>query len=597
MYGKQIQPISKIREPIYTRISRWHMKDGITTLASEKEFNSIPNVSTKKPLNSYRFRDDLLHRGFTVISPILNITNLRYISDQITPIRDRITNKKYEKERFTMSMNKNLFADDAVKKLTAPAHGIKKVFLAMEDSFVSSTIKQIRSRFGIEMNIRRDHDIETITGWIKDHDPRFSYHIANAYSLQNSRSNKSVLMGIFIIKVADGTYMYVDAESQRMWAKDESEYSPLYIYLFGARWQEVFEDMTKFFEQKNTSTNKIYSIVGVKDGDRSYWNCTASKLVPRTMDTIFIDHDQKNRITEHIDQWLSNESMYTERGLLYKTGILLHGPAGTGKSSMAMAIANYLGCGLITIDPGTFQYMNIPEITESIVADETKYVVLIDEIDAIFKSREDKTITDDQVKVTNKLLSFLDSAQSPTGVIFVATTNYPERLDKSLLRKGRFDIVEEMGNVSVEVASEMCYSFNLSDEEAVQVLTNSGVKSEEDMVNPAILQDAILTFLKKKNQDAEEEEVGELDLNEVEEALKLNPDQGNNTWVPTFEEPAKDTNGSIELSDPMLRSILTNNDESEETPVEKSDEPKDEVEESSEDKEKAEANSENVEQD
>ena len=173
---------------------------------------------------------------------------------------------------------------------------------------------------------------------------------------------------------------------------------------------------------------------------------------------------------------------------------------------MAMAIANYLGCGLITIDSTTFEHMNIPEITESIVADETKYVILIDEIDTIFKSRDDAEATDTQKLRTAKLLAFLDSPQSPTNVIFVATTNYIERIDVALKRKGRFDIVEEMGDIDEPVAMEMCRSFGLSNDE-IQIVIDKYAEATNKYItntvsvkqyNPANLQDAILVYLKEK---------------------------------------------------------------------------------------------------
>lgn len=402
------------------------------------------------------------------------------------------------------------FREDSKNELFKPVHGIKKTLIDFEETIISTVLRQVKGKYGIELSAWLPAEIDIITNWIKDHDPNFKQHVTNPYVLSDSRNNKYVLCGVFFIKVARGTYVFVDAERWRFKSKDSHESSPIYMYIFGQKAPAVFKKLSNFISTKNTTSNKIYSIVGVKDGDRSYWNCTASKLTPRTMNTIFMDHDQKKRITDHIDQWVKNEEMYTNRGLLFKTGILLHGHAGTGKSSMAMAIANYLGCGLITIDPTTFQHMNIAEITESIVADETTYVILIDEIDTLFVSRDIQDASEIQKEKTAKLLAFLDSPQSPTNVVFVATTNYINRLDKALLRKGRFDIVEEMGDISQDVAMEMCKSFDLSDEESKDLING------ESAVNPAQLQDRILTMIKEKEQAKANEELNKLAMDVVE---------------------------------------------------------------------------------
>ena len=232
----------------------------------------------------------------------------------------------------------------------------------------------------------------------------------------------------------------------------------------------------------------MYSIVaqGSGDNERTYWSCTGSTLTPRPMDTLFFDTGIKERIIKHLDKWLSNESIYRERGLIYKTGILLYGSAGTGKSSLASAIANYLHCGLVTIDCTTFQYLNTAEVAESINADNERYVVLLDEIDSIFGSRDEET-DDVKTKRISKLLSFLDSPNSPNNVVFVATTNYIDRLDKAALRKGRFDIMEKLENIHEEAAIKMCKGFKLSDNETKEIL-----KDKEFPINPSELQSVIL---------------------------------------------------------------------------------------------------------
>lgn len=54
-----------------------------------------------------------------------------------------------------------------------------------------------------------------------------------------------------------------------------------------------------------------------------------------------------------------------------------------------------------------------------------------------------------------QLLQFLDSSQSPNNVIFIATTNYIDRLDHALVRKGRFDLKIELDDFNKDTARKM----------------------------------------------------------------------------------------------------------------------------------------------
>jgi len=65
-------------------------------------------------------------------------------------------------------------------------------------------------------------------------------------------------------------------------------------------------------------------------------------------------------------------------------------------------------------------------------------IVFIDELDAIGSKRNPK----DQIymkQTLNQLLVDLDGFSQTEGVIFIAATNFPELLDKALVRPGRFD--------------------------------------------------------------------------------------------------------------------------------------------------------------
>lgn len=373
------------------------------------------------------------------------------------------------------------------------SHGLKRVINKTEDALIDTQIRKLLGRFGSRIVLQNYHEINIFTKWLKKYDQKFESHILNSHNIINNSAIK--LNGIFIVNICKGCKLYVDASSSSDYAYVNKTDFPILIYFFGKRYKVVLNSFKRYFK-KYSEEYSIFNITGSLFPNRMDWTCTRNKMAIRSMDTVFLHPDQKKRIIDHLERWKKNKNLYIKRGITYKTGILLHGMRGTGKSTLAVAIANYMNCDIINIDTTTFHNMNISEITTAIVADNRTYVVLLDEIDCIFSSRDNKDITDKEKENITKLLGFLDSAASPSNVIFIGTTNYYSRLDPAITRKGRFDLIEKLTNIDQLLAREMCKSFLLSDKDIEEIL-----KGMEYPINPAILQDHILSYIKDNHQE------------------------------------------------------------------------------------------------
>lgn len=351
--------------------------------------------------------------------------------------------------------------------------------------------KKIKNKFGLDMTFTNYSQIRAVTEWIRERDPKFKDHISNPFSLNEKVSDEFPdIAGEFIIKLDRATYLFCQSDVDM---KRNDDNKKVYLYFFGKKMYKYFLNLKKYIADKAASANMLYSITAQKSdnsGRSSYWTCIGSDLVPRYMDTLYFDHDIRKQITDHLDQWLANEDIYKDRGLIFKTGILLYGTKGTGKTSLATAIATYMKCGLINIDCTTFQDLNVADVTESINADNDRYVILLDEVDTLFADREGD---DDSVKKerTAKLLSFLDGPTSPNNVVFVLTTNFYDKLDKAAIREGRIDLEVELGDISKSAARNMCEDFKLNPSQIEEVF-----KDLEFPVNPAKLQTRILYKIK-----------------------------------------------------------------------------------------------------
>jgi proteasome regulatory subunit len=151
---------------------------------------------------------------------------------------------------------------------------------------------------------------------------------------------------------------------------------------------------------------------------------------------------------------IENPGMFDEVGIDPPSGVLLHGPPGTGKTMLAKAVANQTDATFIKMAGSELVHKFIGEGAKlvrdlfQVARDREPSVLFIDEIDAIASKRtESKTSGDAEVQRTMmQLLSEMDGFEDRGEVRIIAATNRFDMLDRAILRPGRFDRLIEVPN-------------------------------------------------------------------------------------------------------------------------------------------------------
>lgn len=153
---------------------------------------------------------------------------------------------------------------------------------------------------------------------------------------------------------------------------------------------------------------------------------------------INFEDSQLDNILKDINEFWDIADKFLEYGFMHRRGILLYGPAGSGKSILVkQACAQIIKQEGIVVEATTCKPDYITEAVNIVrkIEPEKNMIVIFEDIDAyIHKFGE------------SEVLSFLDGEDSSNHLLCIATTNYPEKLDKRIVaRPRRFDRIIKIG--------------------------------------------------------------------------------------------------------------------------------------------------------
>ncbi|CAL8469303.1 g8844 [Coccomyxa elongata] len=161
--------------------------------------------------------------------------------------------------------------------------------------------------------------------------------------------------------------------------------------------------------------------------------------------------DVKERLHRALEWPIKHAAAFKRLGLHAPRGVLLYGPPGCSKTSLARAAAGASGMRLQVLSGAQLFSMYVGE-GEGILRTAFQRsrmtapsILFIDEIDAIVGGRAQETSSgggsDASTRILSTLLTEMDGLESSTGVLVLAATNRPHVLDAALLRPGRLDVL------------------------------------------------------------------------------------------------------------------------------------------------------------
>ena len=151
-----------------------------------------------------------------------------------------------------------------------------------------------------------------------------------------------------------------------------------------------------------------------------------------TFENLILPDSLKHQVQNDFQQFFNSREVYERYGIPWKRGALFIGPPGNGKTHTLKALINQLSKPCLYIRSLKSDDDNEEENMSEVFKRArmlSPCVLVLEDLDSMI-SNENRSF----------FLNELDGFQANTGVVVLATTNHPERLDPSILdRPSRFD--------------------------------------------------------------------------------------------------------------------------------------------------------------
>jgi AAA+ superfamily predicted ATPase len=219
---------------------------------------------------------------------------------------------------------------------------------------------------------------------------------------------------------------FMGAEKATAQEKDEN--------LGDIKFQEWAAEPNGIFRPTCTAVSKLPSAVykvGIDDRGAYF-----DKMKIETDDLIILDDTASQQVVEGIRTFWKKKDQYAKYGIVYKRGVLLKGPQGTGKTASLMLLTKellHLGGIVVFISNPNAAAVCLHFLR--MIEPERPLIAIYEDLDEMIREYGE-----------HQILSLLDGENQVSNITNLATTNFPEKLGGRIInRPSRFDEVVEIG--------------------------------------------------------------------------------------------------------------------------------------------------------
>lgn len=161
-------------------------------------------------------------------------------------------------------------------------------------------------------------------------------------------------------------------------------------------------------------------------------------------DELILPVETKQKL-QLIERFIENPQLARDLGVAPPTGILLFGPPGTGKTTIARVLASETEASFLAVNAADVFSKWLGDSERRVkelftrARDQVPAIIFIDEIDALLERRGDALSGGDHARnaVVNTFLAEMDGLDMSARIFVIGATNRAELLDEALLRPGR----------------------------------------------------------------------------------------------------------------------------------------------------------------